>query len=134
MHGSDWTVRRAGPRELVVSLVGAPAGDGPCDSRLRAVAAETATEVRLSVVDDRPAQAPANGELIACPAVGYQWSLPVALDDDLGERVLVAGDGRRLEAAVALVPAYLPEGTPSLLSPASTVTISSPTPHRKAVG
>lgn len=110
MNGSDWTVRQAGPRELVVSFVGAPAGDGPCESRLRVVAAETPTEVRLSVVDDRPPQAPSDGELQACPAIGYQWALPVTLEADLGSRLLVAADGRRLEATVALVPRYLPEG------------------------
>lgn len=110
VNGSGWTVRQAGPRELVVSFVGAPAGDGPCESRLRAVAAETPNEVRLSVVDDRPPQAPADGEPQACPAIGYQWALPVTLAADLGSRVLLAADGRRLEATVALAPTYLPEG------------------------
>lgn len=109
VSGSDWTVRRVGPRELILSLTGAPPGEGPCGSRLRAVVVESSTQVQLSVVDDRDT-GPADGGLVACPAVGHLWSLPVRLAEDLGARELVDPEGRVLELTLALAPAYLPDG------------------------
>ena len=102
------TVRRTGPRELVVSLVAGPPGDGPCGSRLRAVATETPTQVRLRVVDD--ARTRRSGGDVACRAIGHSWSLPVALQQDLGSRAVVDSEGRPFQLAVAFAPTRLPGG------------------------
>lgn len=110
MIDRDWSVRLDTARRLVVSLTGAPPGDGPCGSRLRAVAREDGDVVRLSVVDEARSTAPADGGPVVCPAIGHLWSLPVELDRDLGTRSVVDAAGRAVRLADPLVPGRLPEG------------------------
>jgi predicted small lipoprotein YifL len=77
-------------RTLTVGYIGGIPGSGPCESAQVAAATESgaAVVIRLTPVPTATLSTP-----VACPAIGYQRTAPVALRAPLGGRVVITPTG-----------------------------------------
>lgn len=116
-HERTWeSARTDGEQAVLVSFVGAEAGQGPCQAEYQgeAVLQGDAFVVSVSTVPPPPgAGATDQGELI-CPAIGYSRTVRVQLPEPRAGRAVVDGRTGRLgplfDGGALLHPPAVPEG------------------------